>query len=125
MIYTSYFAKLRSLPDYIVPVSICGKAPEWYQGLQYKKLAPKYDFFMEWKRNKDNDFYIKCFQEQVLDKLNPTDVILDLSKMVYGYNVGENDIALICYEKPSDFCHRHLVADWFNKNGIYCKEWIF
>lgn len=123
MIYTSYFAKLRSLPDYIVPVSICGKAPEWYQGLQYKKLAPKYDFFMEWKRNKDNDFYIKCFQEQVLDKLNPTDVILDLSKMVYGYNVGENDIALICYEKPSDFCHRHLVADWFNKNGIYCKEW--
>lgn len=125
MIYTSYFAKLRSLPDYIVPVSICGKAPEWYQGLQYKKLAPKYDFFMEWKRNKDNDFYIKCFQEQVLDKLNPTDVILDLSKMVYGYNVGENDIALICYEKPSDFCHRHLVADWFNKNGVYCKEWIF
>ena len=82
-------------------------------------------FFMEWKRNKDNDFYIKCFQEQVLDKLNPTDVILDLSKMVYGYNVGENDIALICYEKPSDFCHRHLVADWFNKNGVYCKEWIF
>lgn len=125
MIYTSYFAKLRSLPDYIVPVSICGKAPEWYQGFQYKKLAPKYDFFMEWKRNKDNNFYIKCFQEQVLDKLNPTDVILDLSKMVYGYNVGENDIALICYEKPSDFCHRHLVADWFNKNGVYCKEWIF
>ena len=125
MIYTSYFAKLRSLPDYIVPVSICGKAPEWYQGLQYKKLAPKYDFFMEWKRNKDNDFYIKCFQEQVLDKLNPTDVILDLSKMVYGYNIGENGIALICYEKPSDFCHRHLVADWFNKNGVYCKEWMF
>lgn len=109
MIYTSYFAKLRSLPDYIVPVSICGKAPEWYQGLQYKKLAPKYDFFMEWKRNKDNNFYIKCFQEQVLDKLNPTDVILDLSKMIYGYNVGENDIALVCYEKPSDFCHSHLV----------------
>lgn len=125
MLYTSYFAKLRSLPDNIVPVSICGKAPEWYQGLQYKKLAPKYDFFMEWKRNKDNNFYIKCFQEQVLDKLNPTDVILDLSKMVYSYNIGENDIALICYEKPSDFCHRHLVANWFNKNGVYCKEWIF
>ena len=31
-------------------------------------------------------------------------------------------IALVCYEKPSDFCHRHLVADWFNKNGIECKE---
>ena len=32
-------------------------------------------------------------------------------------------IALICYEKPTDFCHRHLVADWFNKNGIRCKEY--
>lgn len=120
MIYTSYFAKLRSLPDYIVPISICGKAPEWYQGLQYKKLAP----FMEWKRNKDNNFYIKYFQEQVLDNLNPIDVALDLSKRAYG-NIGEKDIALICYEKPSDFCHRHLVADWFNKNGVCCKELVF
>ena len=50
MIYTSYFAKLKSLPDNIVPISICGKAPDWYKGLQYKKLAPKYDFFMKWKK---------------------------------------------------------------------------
>ena len=50
MIYTSYFAKLKSLPDNIVPISICGKAPDWYEGLQYKKLAPKYDFFMKWKK---------------------------------------------------------------------------
>ena len=49
-IYTSYFAKLRSLPENIIPISICGKAPEWYTGLQYKKLAPKYGFFMEWKK---------------------------------------------------------------------------
>ena len=51
MIYTSYFAKLKSLPENIIPISICGKAPDWYKGLQYKKLAPKYDFFMEWKKN--------------------------------------------------------------------------
>ena len=25
------------------------------------------------------------------------------------------DIALVCYEKPGDFCHRHLVADWLNE----------
>ena len=50
MIYTTYFAQLRNLPESIIPVSICGKAPSWYKGFQYKKLAPKYDFFMEWKR---------------------------------------------------------------------------
>lgn len=49
MIYTSYFAKLKELEAYgVIPVSICGKVPDWYKGLQYKKLAPKYEFFMEW-----------------------------------------------------------------------------
>ena len=125
MIYTSYFAKLKSLPNNIVPISICGKAPDWYTGLQYKKLAPKYDFFMEWKKNHDNEYYIKCFNEQVLSKLNATDVILDLSRICYCFNVGECDICLICYEKPTDFCHRHLVADWLNQNGYKCDEYLF
>ena len=132
MIYTSYFAKLKSLPDNIVPISICGKAPDWYKGLQYKKLAPKYDFFMKWKENHDNDYYIKCFNEQVLDKLNAEQVIKELDSLLlnqtttidYSGDLKEVPrIALICYEKPSDFCHRHLVADWLNKNGLQCKEW--
>ena len=41
-IYTSYFAKLKSLPEGIIPISICGKAPSWYEGAQFKVLAPKY-----------------------------------------------------------------------------------
>ena len=119
MIYTSYFAKLESLPQHIIPISICGKAPNWYKGLQYKKLAPKYDFFMKWKENHDNDYYIKCFNEQVLDKLKAKEVVSDLA------NIGEYDVCLICYEKPSDFCHRHLVAEWLNKNGFQCEEYNF
>lgn len=136
MIYTSYFAKLKSLPDNVVPISICGKAPDWYKGLQYKRLAPKYDFFTKWKENHDNDYYIKCFNEQVLDLLNVDDVIYEIYKslpepqrMLWEITncpcwVNPHiHIALICYEKPSDFCHRHLVSDWLNKNGIECKEW--
>ena len=124
MIYTSYFAKIKELENNnIIPISICGKAPDWYKGLQYKKLAPKYGFFMEWKRNHDNDYYIEHFQTEVLDQLYATDVVLDFSRLLYGFNVGENDIALICYEKPSDFCHRHLVAEWLNQNGYKCEEW--
>ena len=124
MIYTSYFAKLKSLPENIIPISICGKAPDWYKGLQYKKLAPKYGFFMEWKKNHDNNYYIKCFSEQVLDKLNVLTVMRDLIDLVNSTedHIGK-EIALICYEKPSDFCHRHLVAEWLNSNGIQCKEW--
>lgn len=118
MIYTSYFANLKKLPPNVIPISICGKAPDWYKGLQYKKLAPKYGFFMEWKKTHDNDYYIEHFQKEVLDTLDINQVLrdlLDLSKT--------GNIALICYEKPTDFCHRHLVSDWLNKNGFDVKEY--
>ena len=122
MIYTSYFAKLKALPATIIPVAICGKAPEWYNGLQYKKLAPKYDFFMEWKCNHDNDYYIRCFNEQVLSKLDADTIVRELTELTNATN-KDADIALLCYEKPTDFCHRHLVSEWLNSNGIQCKEW--
>ena len=38
-IYTSYYANLRKIPDDIVRISIAGKAPAWYTGLQYKKYC--------------------------------------------------------------------------------------
>ena len=138
MIYTSYFAKLKQIEELnIIPVSICGRCPNWYKGNQYKKLAPKYKFFMEWKQNQDNDFYIEHFQKEILDNRNINIVLQDLFNFFSTYQQDfiknlhtpywmNNDfnIALICYEKPSDFCHRHLVADWMTKNGIPVKELI-
>lgn len=116
-IYTTYFGNLRKLPKDIIPISIALKSPDWYKGFQYKKLAPKYGFFSIWKRNHDNDYYAKCFNEQVLSLLDAKSVCDEI------YNLtGSNKIALVCYEKPSDFCHRHLVRNWFLKNGISIKE---
>ena len=120
MIYTSYFAKLKSLPENIIPISICGKAPDWYNGLQYKVLAPKYKFFMEWKKNKDNDYYIEHFQKEVLDTLEVENVINRLYELSEG-----KDVCLLCYEKPNDFCHRHLVSNWLKENKIECEEYKY
>ena len=78
MIYTSYFAKLKQIEELnIIPVSICGRCPDWYKGNQYKKLAPNYKFFMEWKQNQDNDFYIEHFQKEILDNRNINIVLQD------------------------------------------------
>jgi hypothetical protein len=131
MIYTTNFASLRKLSSDIIPISICGKAPEWYKGIQYKKLAPKYNFFMEWKQNHDNQFYIEHFQKEVLNTLFVHHSYLELNKLSDG-----KDFALVCYEsKPSEdmtfediiesdkyFCHRHLVAKWFKDHGFEVKE---
>ena len=125
MIYTSYFAKLKSLPESVVPISICAKAPAWYTGLQYKRVIPKYDFFMKWKENHDNEYFIRCFKEQVLRDLNATEIVSELSRLCSEFGRGEKDIALLCYERPTDFCHRHLVASWLNENGFECTEYPF
>ena len=121
MFYTTYFAKLRYLPSDIVPISICGKAPSAFNGLQFKKLAPKYDFFMKWKQDHDSIHYIRCFNEQVLSPLDVNSVVEEL-KEIAG---NAESIALVCFEKPSDFCHRHLVANWLRANGFACEEFEY
>lgn len=138
MIYTTYFANLKKLDRKIsCPIAICGKSPKGYRGLEYKKLAPKYWFFKEWKESRDNDFYITNFCKEVLEPLKAEEVVEDfriLINNVYGCNIAKDieegykwwervpfDIYLVCYEKDG-FCHRHLVADWFNKNEIKIEE---
>ena len=78
---------------------------------------------MKWKETHDNDYYIRCFNEQVLSKLNAYSVIMDLKHLCNKSLWDDVDICLICYEKPDDFCHRHLVAYWLIQNGIECEEW--
>lgn len=87
---------------------------------------------MEWKKTHDNNYYVEHFNKEVLDTLNAGTVVeelyritgnLALNPLLFNDRSLIPDIALICYEKPSDFCHRHLVADWLNRNGFECKEW--
>lgn len=106
-IYTSYYANLKNIPSSIQPVSIAGKCPEWYHGTECKKLAPKKWFFNEWKKNGDNDFYVRNFNTEVLSVLDKEKVVEELKNLSYG-----RDVVLLCYETYDKFCHRHLVAEW-------------
>jgi len=48
--YTGYFAKLKTYEKAgLVPVSIALKTPEWYTGLEYKRLAPTWSILSSWK----------------------------------------------------------------------------
>jgi hypothetical protein len=117
-IYTSYFANLKNLPDNVCLISICGKAPDWYTGIQYKALAPKYWFFKKYKEDGDEEFYTLAFQRDVCGALNAYATLLDLQKLA-----GDKIPCLLCYEKPGDFCHRHIVAEWLHNNlGVHVEE---
>ena len=133
MIYTSYFAQMRNFPENYIPVAICGGLPNWYKGRWYRKPAPKIGFFQEWKRTGDNEYYIEHYQKEVLDLLDYQKVLADLQMQVPEeiratmqdsvWNSKDVHLVLLCYEKPTDFCHRHLFAEWLSqKAGIKIKE---
>lgn len=118
-IYTSYFGKLRKLNDNdILPVSIAIGTPRWFLGNTYLSLAPKRGMM---KLSEDD--YRREF-DKILSINPPMRVFRDLDMM--ARNNGKSKIALICYEAPEKFCHRHLVAEWFkNKLGIEVKEYDY
>src|SRR4030043_2269486 len=100
---TSYYSKSAKNPN---AVSIAGKAPLWYNGREYKKLAPKFWFYKKYKEDGDEVFYTVQYYEEVLNKLDPKTVFMDL---------GENAV-ILCWEASGKFCHRHIVAEWLIKN---------
>ena len=58
----------------------------------------------------------------MLKPLTVESVLADIANL----SGGELDkVILLCYEKPTDFCHRHLVADWINKHkgANFIVEW--
>ena len=124
MIYTTYFAKLKALPKSITPIAICAKPPIGYLGASYRQLAPHYDFYSKYKIDSDANYFTLCYNDQILRHMNPARVVADLYAQV-GKSYCDGDIALVCYEKATDFCHRQLVAEWLRENGFHCEEFDF
>ena len=134
-VYTTYFANIRNLPDNVVPISIALKSPPGWAGAEFKKLAPPYQLLKTYKQSitstnidKNNVYvyYIKRYFESVLYSLEPESVLSELELLAaerYYSPDNDYDVALVCYEPPTDFCHRHIVSEWFRLNGIECKEY--
>ena len=120
MIYTTYFSKLRNLPPDIVPISITLFPPKNWGGLQYTALAPSPKMLFAFKNGMTEDAY-RLGYNFILSSLRPDQVVKDL----FSLASGAKDIALVCYEKSSDFCHRHLVAEWLNQHGYHAAEFDF
>lgn len=122
-IYTSYFAKQKDLEERgITCIGICAIPPKWFNGPNFACVAPSKDILFEYKANPDNERYTKRYKEEVLCILKNPQIFVD--GLIYCSD--GKDVAMLCYEKPEDFCHRHILADFLNeKLNLDIKEYEF
>lgn len=90
-------------------VGISVGLPKGYRGRTYQKLAPTRQML----KIQSEETYTEMFTTHILSRLNPEQVAQEL---------GDGSI-MLCWEKPGEFCHRRLVAEWMeNALGIVVPE---
>lgn len=115
MLFTSYYSnRKRDIPG----VAISNMVPSWAVDCEdwEPKLAPP------WKMMPKGPFassiigreaWVKMYEDEVLSRFNPATLL----KRFDGK-------AMMCFEKPGDWCHRRMVADWIQrKTGVFVPEW--
>ena len=115
MIYTSYYGNYRKFKG-MFRVSISRTAPSNSYDLQLIKLAPTAELLQKYKSNSiTNEEYTSVYHNQLL-KLENSGYIAKFVKALSTLQELKGDVVLLCYEKKSDFCHRHLLVEYLNNN---------
>lgn len=121
-VYTSYFGNSAKLKKGdVVMVCIAQFAPRFIKGvIPFKRLAPTAKMLSGIKGGTmspeefDEDYadiLAGCHAQEIYDEL---------------LALGEGkSVAIMCYEKPPDTCHRHAVQKWLSDAGIDVKEFPF
>lgn len=115
-IYTSYFGNRRKLENADVKM-ICvaiGK-PRFLIGVpQLLNVCPTRYMI---SGACSHDEYLRLYDRILAGQ--DANMVIEQIKILSG----GKDVALCCYEKPGDFCHRHILAEWITKNtGIKVTE---
>ena len=99
MIQTSYYGNkdLRGGIRGFRLVGISQGVPKWFDGEVFKPLAPTWAMV----RMKDMEEYTRLYKSRILAPLDPVKLAAELDNSI-----------LLCWEKPGEFCHRRLVAEW-------------
>lgn len=114
-IYTSYFANSRKLNEAgIRIICVAIGRPRFIKAPQMLNVCPT-RYMVSGPCSREE--YLKLY-DQILSEQDAHQVVKQIESLS-----GGKDVALCCYEKPGDFCHRHILAKWITDNtGIDVKE---
>lgn len=123
-ICTTYFAKMDKLPSNVLPICIALYPPSGIKIDKYPNLAPTSAMFNEWKRTGDTEEYYKQFRKQVLFPIDVKEVSNYLFRLARKH--GKQHVALVCFEKAVDTCHRKWVSEYFyEQEHIVVREYKY
>ena len=124
-VFTSFFGNSKNLLQYKVRmVSIAIFQPRFMKAEQrdiYAKLAPTAAMLNGVKNKTMGSAEYREKYDAILSKLDPKEVYSELAAFGKG-----KDVAILCYEKLPDTCHRHYVTEWLEKGtGIEILEFPY
>lgn len=127
-IFTSYFGnvvritkayKMYNTSTQIHFVNIALYPPKSYvDDHTFSELEPSENILSGLKIKKITQSQYNYIYSKHLDELN-TKEVYDKCLKLYG---EDSIVVFLCYEKPSDHCHRHLFRQWMERNGYDVKE---
>lgn len=110
-IYTGQFSLAETYAENdLVVCSIARYDPPWFTGIKFKDLAPSKELL---ERYRKGGLSFGLFAKEFLAYLETVDFqpILEAFDELTNEYAG---IVLCCYENKTQFCHRHLVANYLN-----------
>lgn len=118
MYYTSYFANIKNID----------KAKYTLASITYKKPAFCDEAVLDWSFLGPGKVLLDDYKSGLVDEnryttiyMTQLDAIWSSVKELICAHANDN-IVLLCYEKPPKFCHRHLLAEFLKAKGIDCEE---
>jgi len=114
-LYTSYFGRIKQIKTSNPEVtndrlfSIARFTPRWAGSMVgISILAPSYELLSTFKQDLlSMDDYGVAYTVHLA---NHEQMIID-----FLLHIPEGSI-LCCYERPNDFCHRHILSEWLMKH---------
>lgn len=104
-VYTSYFGAVRKYfpKDKFIRTAVCYSPPRGF-GI-WNNVVPDPDLVYGLKRG---EITVEEYEERYYAMLMFRKDFI--SENVPYLLLGESDVVLLCYEKPEDWCHRHILA---------------
>ena len=118
MIYTGYYSKIKEYVDSgLTLLSISRTKPEFAKScIDIPQLFPSNKILWDHKKGKIDEME---YTNKYLDQLNE----LGIDRIIKMIQIFGDNVVLLCWESPEKFCHRHILADYINKNsGVVVKE---